>query len=67
MKICGFQPVSFTLPRYEVFFAICTFSSSVYPESSMSSIRSRSAAGMVETVFAVATKNTFDKSKGISM
>ena len=24
-------------------------------------------AGMVETVFAVATKNTFDKSKGISM
>jgi hypothetical protein len=44
--------------------AILSFSSEVYPGSSMTSIRSSSGAGMNCILFAVATKTTFDTSKG---
>ena len=47
--------------------AMVCFSASVYPGSSITSMRSRSAAGIVESVFAVATKSTEERSKGTSM
>ena len=45
--------------------AIAIFSSCVYPGTSMISIRSRSAAGIVASEFAVAIKSTCDKSNGV--
>ena len=47
-------------------FAMWTFSSSVYPLSVMSSIRSSSAGWIVPSWFAVAMKSTRERSSGIS-
>ena len=50
--------------RYRL--AIPSFSSSVYPDSEITSMRSSSAPGIVSSVFAVQMNSTFDKSNGRS-
>ena len=45
---------------------MCIFSSSVYPGSRMTSMRSRSGGMMVSSMFAVVMKMTLDRSYGTS-
>ena len=46
--------------------AMVSFSSSVYPGSSITSIRSRSAGGTGSSTFAVVMKSTSERSNGTS-
>ena len=46
--------------------AMCSFSSYVYPDSSMTSILSSRGGSMLSTVFAVVMNMTLERSKGSS-
>ena len=65
-KFFGFKPCALICFGIRYCCAILTFSSSVYPETSMTSILSRSGRGIVSMLFAVVMNITLDKSNGTS-
>ncbi|MEQ6360730.1 hypothetical protein V7D15_13940, partial [Thermoanaerobacter thermohydrosulfuricus] len=60
------SPCSFKILGIQLSFAMWSFSSSVYPETYITSILSKRGAGKVSTVLAVVINNTFERSKGKS-
>ncbi len=61
------SPCSFNCFLIKYFSAMFFFSTSVYPEISITSILSKSGPGMVDVVFAVVINITFSKLKGASI
>ena len=61
-RFCFFNPMTDMAFGSRYFFAISNFSTAVYPGNEITSIRFNSGSGIVSVLFAVHTKNTFDRS-----